>query len=276
MQKNKVIIHIKPEGGFGLDLKELWDYRELFLIFAWRDIKVRYKQTFLGIAWAVFQPLITMVIFSFFFGKLAGIPSGELPYAVFVLIGLTVWTFFSNYLSHASTSLIDQGQMIKKVYFPRVIIPVTPLITGCVDLGITSIFLSLVLVYYRLTPQPLLFFLLPILILIVGLSSSGLGFFLSALNVKYRDVRYILPFFIQIMMFFSPVIYPSSIIADRHKWVLILNPLTGVVEALRTLIGGSSSVDWTGLMLSGAFSLSIFIAGLKYFKKSEKLFADIS
>lgn len=274
MKKTRLTI-IKPQAALSLNLQELWKYRELFYIFAWRDIKVRYKQTFLGIAWAIFQPLVTMVIFTFFFGKLAGIPSGNLPYMLFVYIGLVIWTFFSNALTSASNSLVDNGHIIKKVYFPRLVVPLSSVVTALADFGITLVILVVLMVIFRAVPSPLIIVIFPILLMTLALTISGIAMFLSSVNIKYRDVRYILPFFIQILMFLTPVIYPSTIIAAQHKWVLLLNPLTGIIETTRTLISGSSSIDWQLLTISITISILLFLAGLYYFRKTERFFADI-
>ena len=266
---------IKSDNIFKLDLAELWSFRELFYIFAWRDVKVRYKQTMLGVIWAILQPLTTMIIFTFFFGKLAKIPSGNLPYMLFVYIGLIIWTFFSTSLANASNSMVEQGLLIKKVYFPRLTIPFAAIVTSAIDFAITFIFLLLMLIYFRITPHSLTIILFPLLMLITLLTSSGAGMFLSALNVKYRDVRYVLPFFIQMLMFLSPIIYPTTIIASRHKWIFALNPLTSVVETSRELFSGGANINWLQVLTACISATVIFIAGLIYFKKTEKFFADI-
>lgn len=269
-------ITITPKSNLlKIDFKELWSFHELFYIFSWRDIKVRYKQTLLGVAWAIFQPLISMVIFSFFFGQLAKIPSGNLPYMVFVYTGLVVWNFFSSALSRASSSLVENEELIKKIYFPRLIIPTSAVTTCFLDLAITSLIFIPLLVYFRVAPHPLLILLLPLLLLIVFLTATGLGLFLAALNVKYRDVRYILPFFIQLMMFLTPVIYPTTIIADRHKWILAVNPLTAVIEVIRNLLGGKVIFDYPSLALSFLISVTVCLFGVYYFKRTERFFADI-
>lgn len=274
MNNSKVII--QPQSNFlNIDFQELWRFRELLYIFVWRDIKVRYKQTFLGIAWAIFQPLVTMVIFTFFFGKLAGLPSGNLPYMVFVYIGLIIWNFFSNSLSSASGSLVEHEQMIKKIYFPRLLIPLASVITSSIDFLITLIILVVLLIYFQILPSPLLLLYTPLLFLITFFTASGLGLFMSSVNVKYRDVRYILPFFIQILMFLSPVIYPSTIIASQHKWILNINPLTFVIETSRSLISGIPQINFASLLSSLLISILIFLTGLFYLRKTERFFADI-
>lgn len=266
---------IKPKNTFHLDLKELWNYRELLYIFTWRDLKVRYRQTFLGIAWVLFQPVVTTIIFTIFFGKLAKIPSSNMPYPLFIYAGLTIWTFFSNALSNASMSLVGYEAMIKKVYFPRIIIPLAEILTAFVDFLVTLLLLTLMIVYYGYFPNPATIFILPLIILILGITITGVSIFTAAFNVKYRDVRFILPFFIQIGLFVSPVIYPVSVIFDYRKVFLYANPLTGVIETFRSLIS-NEPINWLLIASSFAISLIIFLFGLIYFSKTERYFADIA
>jgi lipopolysaccharide transport system permease protein len=269
-------ITIKPRTSpLSINFAELWRYRELFFIFAWRDIKVRYKQTILGGAWAIFQPLVSTFIFTVFFGRLAKIPSGELPYSLFVLCGLVFWNFFSGALTHASNSLIENENIVKKVYFPRLILPLSSIVTSFIDFGISLIMMlifSFILGYF-----PSLMFI-PILILgilVTSIGAGGLGLLLSAFNVKYRDVRYILPFFIQTMLFLTPVIYPVSIVSNTNKYIMALNPMTGVIEAFRATISGTASIDWTLFGLSAISAILFLIIGLIYFRQTESHFADI-
>lgn len=269
-------IDIKPvKTNFYLNFKELWDYRELFYIFAWRDIKVRYKQTVLGIAWVVFQPLVSMVVFTVFFGNFIRIPSGDLPYPLFVLCGLVFWTFFSNTLSFASSSLITNENIIKKVYFPKIILPLSSVITGSVDLFISLILLFIVGFYFQFIPSPSTLIVIPLGYLISFLTASGLGLFFSAVNVKYRDVRYIIPFFIQLLIFLTPVIYPTSVIQSTAKLFFILNPMAAVIESARGVIAGNPSIDFLSLGIATLISLIIFLFGLAFFNATEKFFADI-
>lgn len=269
-------IIIKPvKTNFYLNLKELWNYRELFYIFAWRDIKVRYKQTFFGIAWVLFQPLVSMVVFTVFFGNFAKIPSDNLPYPLFVLCGLVFWTFFSNTLSFASNSLVSNENIIKKVYFPKVILPLSTVITGSVDLFVGLILLIIVGLYFKFIPS----LSTPIVILlgyiISFLTASGLGLFFSAINVKYRDIRYIIPFFIQLLIFLTPVIYPTSIVKSSSKFLFTLNPMAAVIESTRGAISGNSSIDFAALGIAALISLVIFFFGLAFFNATEKFFADV-
>lgn len=269
-------IKIKPiKTKFYLNLKELWDYRELFYIFAWRDIKVRYKQTFLGIIWVIFQPIATMIIFTIFFGNFAKIPSGNLPYPLFVLCGLVFWNFFSNSLSAASNSLISNEGIIKKVYFPKVILPLSTIVTCSVDFVINLVLLTIISLYFKFIPPFYTIFIVIIGYIISFLSASGLGLFFASINVKYRDVRYVIPFFIQIMIFLSPVIYPISILKSVNKMLFAFNPMTGVIESVRAVISGNTFIDYPILAISAFVSIVIFIMGLIFFNKTEKYFADI-
>lgn len=269
-------IKIKPiKTNVFLNLNELWRYRELFYIFAWRDIKVRYKQTILGIAWALLQPISSMFIFTVFFGKIAKISSDGLPYSLFVLTGLIFWGFFSNTLTHASNSLIENEGIIKKVYFPRLILPLSTIITGLVDFGISFILLLLVAFYFGYIPSLWTFVIIPLGIIIASLGTAGLGLFLAALNVRYRDVRYILPFFIQLLIFLTPVIYPLSIVGRLNRLAIAINPIAGVIESARKVISGSIIIDYQILSISLVSSILLFITGLIYFRSTEKFFADI-
>ncbi len=268
-------IIIKPKSKLQIiDIAEILRYRELFYIFSWRDIKVRYKQTFFGIAWAVFQPLINMFVFTFFFGKLAKIPSNNIPYPLFVLIGLVFWTFFSGALTKASTSLIENENLLKKVYFPRVILPASSVITSLVDFVITLVLLFVVIIMYGQFISPGFLIFLLVGTIITFFSALGLGLLFSAINVKYRDVRYILPFFIQILMFLSPVIYPLSSVSYSLKYIFALNPLTGVIESTRAIIG-NMPIQYDILLISLCSSIVLFLIGLFYFRLTEKFFADI-
>lgn len=270
-------IIIKPQSNFlSLDVSELWHYRELFYIFSWRDVKIRYKQTVLGIVWVLFQPLVTTGIFSIFFGKIAKIPSDGLPYPLFVLSGLVFWNFFANGLTNASQSLVNNQSILQKIYFPRVIIPISAIITAGIDFVLTLVILVFACVFYHNIPSLSAIVVFPLTILITLLTMLGLGFFTAAVNVKYRDVRFALPFFIQVGLFITPVIYPLSIIYDYRKWFLMLNPLTGVIETFRVVISGGSQFDFGLLAVSFTVALGLFIFGFLYFRKTEIYFADIA
>ena len=267
---------IKPKPKWMLfDFREIWQYRELFFIFAWRDIKVRYKQTILGAGWAILQPVFSMFIFTIFFGNFAQIPSGELPYPLFVLIGLTFWNFFSGVLSRASNSLIENEGIVKKIYFPREILPLSTVGANLLDFGISLILLLGVSLYFHFVPNILVLLIVPVGILIGILGAGGLGLLLSAFNIKYRDVRYALPFFVQMMIFLTPVIYPTSIMRPSFRYIIALNPMTGVINAARAVFAGGANIDWTTLAISGGSSVLLFVLGLYYFKSTERFFADL-
>ena len=264
-----------PKGWIGIDYKELWEYRELAYFFAWREIKVRYKQTLIGSTWAVFQPLLTTIIFTLFFGKYAKIPSDGIPYSLFVYTGLLFWNYFSFGLSHASDSMISNANVIQKIYFPRLIIPVSSSLVGLIDFAISTAFLGVLLLFHHRTPHMLTVVILPLLVFITFFCSVGLGSFCAALNVKYRDVRYVIPFFIQMFLFVTPVIYPTSILPKNYSWLIGLNPMSGVIEAARYYILRTPTLDLNLLLFSLLSSIAIFIIGIIYFRRTEKYFADI-
>ena len=266
---------IRPRKTFSLkDIKELWQYRELLYFFTWRDLKVRYKQTFIGVAWAIFQPFITMVVFSIFFGGLAKIPSDGVPYPIFVYVGLLFWQFFSSALSDTSMTLISNQSIITKVYFPRLILPVSSVITKLVDFFIATLILISLMFYYGYMPHLSGLLILPLLLLITFMASIGLGLFLASINVKYRDVMYALPFFIQILLFLTPVIYPASI-AGKYSFILALNPMMGVIQSARAALLGTAPINWLLINISLWGTLVLMIFGTYVFKKTERYFADI-
>lgn len=266
---------IRPKRLFHLsDLKELWKYRELLYFFSWRDLKVRYKQTVIGVLWSVLQPLITMIVFSFFFGKLVNVPSDGVPYPIFVYTGLLFWQFFSDALGETSNSLLANKSIITKVYFPRLLLPISTVLTKFVDFIIASIILVGLMLYYGYAPHLSGFLILPLLLLLTFMAAIGLGLFLSAVNVKYRDVRYALPFFIQLLLFITPVIYPASI-AGKYSKILALNPMMGVIQSARAALLGATPLNWTLILTSFIACLVLLILGLTYFKKTERYFADI-
>lgn len=272
--KEEIIINSKSGKEF-LNIQEIWRYRELFYIFTWRDLKVRYKQTILGIIWVVFQPLMTTLIFTVFFGNLAKIPSGKLPYSLFVLCGLVFWTFFSTALTHASDSMVANESIIKKVYFPKIILPFSSILTSFVDFLINFLILLVFAVAIGYYPSIWAVIIFPVAILIASLTSVGIGLLLASINVKYRDVRYILPFFIQILLFLTPVIYPLSIVSDRNKMIMALNPMTSVVEFARVVFYKEWIISPELILISILSSLVIFFIGLWYFRKTQIFFADI-
>ncbi len=264
-----------PKKLVNINLPEIWRFRDLLYIFVWRDVKVRYKQTAIGVVWAIFQPLFTMLIFTVFFGKLAKMPSDGVPYPIFVYAGLLLWNYFSSALTNASDSLVANESIVKKVYFPRLILPLSTTVTPVLDFLLALVVLFGLMAFYHFTPSILGIILLPFLLLISLLSAWGLGIFLASVNVKYRDVRHALPFFIQLMLFLTPVIYPVSLIPSGYQWIVYLNPMSGVIQTARSSLLGSSPVDWNILLISLAISLIFVYGGIYYFRKTERFFADI-
>lgn len=266
---------IKPKKIFHLrDLRELWQYRELLYFFTWRDLKVRYKQTAIGTAWAVFQPFMTMVVFSVFFGGLAKMPSDGVPYPIFVYTGLIFWQFFSSALGETSNTLISNQSIITKVYFPRLILPIASVITKLVDFAIAALIMIGLMIYYGYMPSLFGILMIPLLLLISFMAAVGAGLFLAAINVKYRDVRYALPYFIQILLFVTPVIYPASI-AGKYSKLLAVNPMMGVIQNARAALLGTAPINWILLGISATGCFVLMIAGIYVFKKVERYFADI-
>lgn len=270
----KPLVVIQPTKSWvALNLRDLWHYRDLLYILTLRDIKVRYKQTFLGVAWAIIQPLFTMLVFSLFFGKLAGIESDGVPYPIFAFAGLLPWIFFANAVTNSGNSLVGNSNLITKVYFPRMIIPIASMASGLADFFVAFGLLVLLMIYYGISfSVNLLMF--PILILMTSLSAVGIGMWMSALNVKYRDIRYALPFFIQLGMFATPIIYPVSIVPPKWQWVLSLNPLAGQIGGYRSAIFGTP-FDWTALAISAVITLTILIYSAYNFRRMERTFADL-
>ncbi|WP_292393398.1 ABC transporter permease [Methanoculleus sp. UBA303] len=266
---------IRPKYGlFDLNWKELLEYHELLFFLALREIKIRYKQTVMGASWAVLQPLFTMIVFTLIFGGLAQMPSEGIPYALFSYSGLLLWTYFQNALSGAGNSLVGNAQLLSKVYMPRIFIPTAPCLAGIVDYGIAMTILAAMMVYYQFMPTAAIL-LLPAIVLLTLLLAAGTGYWLSSICVKYRDVKFALPFFIQMLMFVSPVIYPASILGENLQWLLALNPLTGLLNAHRAVLLGHTPVDYVGLAISAAITLAIFFSGVLYLRRTEKYFADL-
>jgi lipopolysaccharide transport system permease protein len=272
---DKPLVTIKPDRQrFALNVRELWVYRELLVFLIWRDIKVRYKQTLLGAAWAILQPLLTTLVFTLFFGMLAGVSSDNVPYPVFAYAGLLPWTFFANSVTQSSNSLVGNSNLITKVYFPRIIIPSAAVGAGLVDFAIAFLVLIGMMIYYRVgvTWSTLM---LPVLALHITLFSIAVGMWLSALNVKYRDIRFVLPFLIQLWMFISPVIYPASMIPEQWRWLLMLNPLTGIIENFRAALFVEKQFEWASLLISMAMTLVMLLYSIYSFRRMEKHFADV-
>jgi lipopolysaccharide transport system permease protein len=273
--RNAEFMRIQPSKGWvSLKLYELWDYRELFYFLIWRDVKVRYKQTVLGAAWAIIQPLFTVVIFSLFFGRLAKMPSDGLPYPLFSFTALVPWTFFAYGLNQSSNSLVGSANLITKVYFPRLAVPISSVIAGAVDFLLALGVLFLMMVHYRVSPTRNIIFL-PVFFLLTLTTSLGVGLWLSAFNVKFRDVRLMLPFLVQIWMFATPIAYPSSLLHEPWRTVYGLNPMVGVVEGFRWALLGVKTPPGPMVIVSGAMSLLLLLGGVIYFRRMEKTFADL-
>ncbi len=273
LPENPLVVIEPKRGWVALNLRDLWQYRDLFYILTVRDIKVRYKQTVLGVAWAVIQPLLTMIIFSVFFGQLAGIPSDGFPYPVWVFAALLPWTFFSNAVTNSGNSLVGNSNLITKVYFPRAVIPMASVAAGLIDLAISFGLLVILMFYYRIGASWNLL-MLPILVLLTSLLAIGVGMLMSALNVKYRDVRYALPFFIQLGMYASAIMYPLSNIPEKWRLVMALNPLVGLIEGFRSACLGKN-FDWTSLGISTIITLIVLVYAAFTFRRMERSFADV-
>jgi lipopolysaccharide transport system permease protein len=270
-----LVIRASP-GWRAIDLRELWRYRELLYFLTWRDIKVRYKQTVLGAAWAVIQPLAAMLIFTLFFGRLAGLDqrTGSIPYPVFSYAALLPWTFFANALTAASNSLLGNANLISKVYFPRPIIPGSAVLGGLVDYAIALGVLLLLQLRYQVAPPWTAILTVPLLTVLVTALALGVGLWLSALNVEYRDIRYAVPFLVQLWMFGTPIVYPLSIVPPQYRWLVDLNPMAGVVEGFRSALLGQAW-DWTALSLSIVLTTVLLFTGSYYFRRLERRFADV-
>ena len=271
--KHKTVI--KPSrSSMTLNLGEVWAYRELLSMLVWRDVSVRYKQSLVGIGWAIIQPLFTMIIFTIIFGRFAKLPSDGVPYPVFSFCALLPWNYFSRSLGGASDSLVSSANLITKVYFPRLILPLSRVFTGLVDFAISFLVLLAMMVWYRITPTIGLL-LLPLLICIAMITALGIGLWLTALNVKYRDIAFVVPFITQFWMFASPVAYSTSIVPQKWQWLYGLNPMAGVIEGFRWALLGKTAPDFAMMLASFVGICVIFITGLIYFKRMERTFADV-
>jgi lipopolysaccharide transport system permease protein len=268
------VVRIRPSRGWvPLDLKAVWDYRELFYFMIWRDLKLRYRQTALGVVWVILQPLATMIVFTFLFGRLAGLPSEGVPYALFAFAGLLPWLFFSGSISRSSNSVVGSANLITKVYFPRVIVPAAAIGAVLVDFAVSFAVMFALMFWYgvALTWHILL---LPALVLLIAMLALGVGMWASALNVRYRDIGVIIPFVVNLGMFVTPVIYPLSLIPERWRWLFRLNPLTGIIEGFRAALFGRA-FDWASLGISAAITIVVFIWAAYSFRRMERDFADI-
>jgi len=268
------VLRLQPSKGWvSLQLGDVWEYRELLYFLVWRDIKVRYKQTALGAAWALMQPFFTMMLFSLFFGRLAKVPSDGIPYPVFSYAALVPWTFFAQGLSQASDSLVGSANLIRKVYFPRLVIPMASVMAGVVDFTIAFTMLLGIMFYYGITPTANMLYL-PLLLALAVVTSLGVGLWLSALNVKFRDVRYTVPFLIQFWMFATPIAYPSSLLPEPWRTIYGLNPMAGVVEGFRWALLGAKTQPGPMIFLSAVVAVFLLVGGAFYFRRMEKTFAD--
>jgi lipopolysaccharide transport system permease protein len=273
---SKIVVDAN-KGSFSLNLKELFSYRDLFLILAWRDLRVRYAQTFLGLAWAVLQPVLTLIIFTLVFGRFVKVDTGGIPYPVFALCGMVAWTYFAFVMSQSGNSIIGAQEMIKKIYFPRLVIPLSKAVVGLVDFLIAFFLLSLLLVYYRV-PVSGNIFIFPVFLFLMVLSSLAAGIWLSALSIRFRDFQHITPFLVQVGLYVTPIAYPGEIVISAlPAWAVFLfylNPLAGIVEGFRWSILGHGSLH-TVSYISFAVVVILFFSGLLYFKRVEKIMADI-
>ncbi|TXG84005.1 MAG: ABC transporter permease [Thermomicrobiales bacterium] len=268
-------IRLKPSNGWrALNLREFWQYRELLYFLSWRDIKVRYKQTALGALWAILQPLLTMLVFSLFFGNLAKMPSDGIPYPIFAFSALVPWTFFSNGLTQSGNSLIQSAGMLKKVYFPRLIVPISSILSGVVDFLFAFLVLIGLMFWYGIVPTANVVWL-PFLLLLAFGTALGVGLWLSAMNVQFRDVRYTIPFLAQFWLFATPIAYPSSLLSEPWRTIYGINPMVGVVEGFRWALLGTATAPGPLIIVSALTMLTILITGMFYFRRMESTFADV-
>jgi lipopolysaccharide transport system permease protein len=269
------ITYIRPATGWvSLNLRELWQYRELLYFLVWRDVKVRYKQTALGASWAIIQPFFTMVVFSLFFGRLAGIPSDGVPYPIFAFAALVPWTFFANGLMHSGKSLVGDQNLIKKVYFPRLAIPLATVLAGGVDFAIAFVVLLGMMLFYGMVPTADVLWILP-LVLLAFIASLGVGLWFAAWNVRYRDVGYLVPFIVQFWLFATPIAYPSSLLDEPWRTLYGLNPMAGVVEGFRWALLGTDTAPGPMIAVSAAASILLLVGGAFHFRRLERTFADV-
>lgn len=273
MSEHAVVIE-PTKGWAALRLFELWRFRELLYFMIWRDLKVRYKQTALGASWAVLQPVLTTVLFTFIFGRVAGLSSGGFPYPVFTYTALLPWNYFANSFTQSGNSLVNNQQLISKVYFPRLIVPVASTLVGLVDFAIAFVVLLVIMLVYRVLPTWNILSL-PIFLLMAIIAALGLGLWLSAMNVQFRDIRYVIPFLSQFWMYATPIVWPISMFPEEWRWVLGFNPMTGVVEGFRWAILGSTDAPPLLFLISLVVSVILFFTGMVYFRRMERSFADI-
>ncbi len=275
IQADSPRIRLQPSQGWRtLNLMDLWRYRELLYFLSWRDIKIRYKQTLLGVLWAIIQPLLTMLVFSLFFGKLGKMPSDGIPYPIFVFAALVPWTFFANGLTQSSNSLVLSANLLKKVYFPRLIVPISSVLSGVVDVAFAFMVLMAMMLIYGIVPTVNIVWL-PLLLLLAFVTALGVGLWLSAVNVQFRDVRYTIPFLTQFWLFATPIAYPSSLLSEPWRTVYGLNPMVGVIEGFRWALLGAPTGPGPIIMVSAGVAGALVCSGLYYFRRLERTFADI-
>lgn len=268
-------IDIEPTRGWAaLNLREVWRYRELLYFLTWRDVKVRYKQTVIGAAWAILQPFLTMVVFSIIFGRLVGVPSEGVPYPIFVYTALLPWTFFATALAQSGTSLANNAHLISKIYFPRLIVPIAAVLAGLVDFAVAFVVLLGMMFFYGFVPGVEML-TIPLFLLLALMTSLGIGLWLSALDAKYRDIRYTVPFLIQFWLFATPVAYPSSLVPEQWRLLYGLNPMAGVVEGFRWALLGREAAPGGLILVSALVVLLVFVGGLFFFRRVERQFADV-
>jgi homopolymeric O-antigen transport system permease protein len=271
----KNILRIEPSKGWvPLKIRDLWEYRELVYFLIWRNVKIRYKQTALGASWAIIQPFMTMLVFSLFFGRLAKVPSDNIPYPIFSFAGLVPWTFFSNSLALASNSLIGSAHLITKVYFPRLAIPIATVLSGVVDFAVAFLMLLVMMLYYGVTPMVRMMWL-PVFLLLALVTSLGVALWLSALSVEYRDVQHVMPFILQFWLFATPIAYSSSMLSEPWRTLYGLNPMVGVVEGFRWALLGANTRPGPIIIVSSLAALVVLIGGAFYFRRMERTFADM-
>lgn len=274
--EKKPVTVIEPDQGWRwVDLKELFEYRDLFLFLIWRHIKIRYAQSAIGIGWAVIQPLFSMVVFTIVFGRLARIDSDGAPYAIFSFVALVPWTYFSNALTEGTASLVTNAQIISKIYFPRLILPLSLVLARLVDFVIALVILAGLMVWYGVMPTRDIV-ALPLLILLMVLTATGLGMWLTALAIQYRDVNYAIGFGVQLLMYAAPVVYPTSLIPERYQLFYALNPLVGVIEGFRAALLGTRAMPWDFIAVGTAVAIVLFVSGMFYFRRKEHIFADVA
>ena len=276
-QLAKEITRIDPEKGYRklIDWHELWRYRDLFWFLVWRDIKTRYAQSILGVGWAIIQPVFSMIVFTIVFGNLAEVNSEGVPYAIFSFTALVPWTFFSNSLTSASSSLVTSKNMITKVYFPRLVIPIAPVLATLIDFAISFIILLGLMLWFGIIPT-VWGLLVPLLVLLMLFTSAGVGMWLTALAIQYRDIRYGINFFVQLLMYASPVIYATSSIPEKYQFVYALNPMVGVIEGFRAALLGTRSMPWEYLGIGTGMAILFFVTGALYYRRMERFFADVA